>query len=89
MNDTEHMFSVEMRSKSYVKNIALSDGPYESVLFEGNLGKIKSLSIVEGDILEFDGFNGVLRINLTEDQLQNTLNQYRKSNQDNVGEVTK
>jgi hypothetical protein len=42
-------------------------------LFEGNLGALKDLSFVEGDVLEIIGVNGVLRINLTKNQLQETI----------------
>ena len=61
----EHSFSVEMKSKKHVKNISISDEAHDRVLFEGNLGKLKELSLVEGDVLEFIGANGVLRIGLT------------------------
>jgi len=43
------------------------------VLFEGNLGELLELSIAEGDVLEFIGVNGVLRVGLTEEQLQKAL----------------
>jgi hypothetical protein len=42
-------------------------------LFEGNLGALQDLSLVEGDVLEVIGVNGVLRINLTKKQLQETI----------------
>jgi hypothetical protein len=73
----EHGFSVEMKSKEYVKNMSISDEAHDSVLFEGNLGQLLELSLVEGDVLEFTGVNGVLRINLTDEQLQRVLS--RKS----------
>jgi len=66
----EHVFSVEMKSKRHVKNISISDEAHDRVLFEGNLGKLLDMSLVEGDILELVGVNGVLRINITKEQLQ-------------------
>jgi len=69
----EHSFSVEMRSKSFVKRISISDEAHDRVLFEGNLGELKELSLAEGDVLEFIGVNGVLRIGITEEQLRKTL----------------
>ncbi len=69
----EHSFSVEMKSKRYVKSISISDEAHDRVLFEGNIGELVELSLVEGDVLEFIGVNGVLRIDLTEDQLRKLL----------------
>ena len=68
----EHTFSVEMKSKKYVKNISISDEAHDRVLFDGNLGELLELSLVE-DVLEFIGVNGVLRVGLTEDQLRKAL----------------
>ena len=62
-----------MKSKRYVKNISISDEAHDRVLFEGNLGKLLNISLVEGDVLELIGVNGVLRINLTLEQLQETI----------------
>lgn len=69
----EHVFSVEMNSKKHLKTVSISDETYDRVLFEGNLGKLTELSIVEGDILELVGVNGVLRVSLTGEQLQQAL----------------
>ena len=70
----EHAFTIEMKSKKYVKNISISDETQDRVLFEGNLGTLKELSFAEGDVLEFIGENGVLRISLTREQLRKALN---------------
>ena len=69
----EHSFSVEMKSKKNVKSISISDEAHDRVLFEGNLGELLELSLVEGDVLEFIGVNGVLRVGLTEEQLQKAI----------------
>lgn len=66
----EHSFSIEMKSKKYVKNISISDEDYNRVLFEGFLGDLKRLSLVEGRMLEVKGSNGILRIDLSEDELR-------------------
>jgi hypothetical protein len=73
LEGSEHVFSVEMKSKQYVKNISISDEAHDRVLFEGNLGKLLGISYVEGDVLELIGVNGVLRINLTREQLQEII----------------
>ena len=79
LGSLEHTFSVEMKSKRYVKNISISDEAHDRVLFEGNLGKLLNMSLVEGDVLEIIGVNGVLRINLTREQLQETIRIASKS----------
>jgi hypothetical protein len=70
----EHTFSVEMKSKKHVKSILISDEAHDRVLFEGNLGELLELSIAEGNVLEFVGVNGVLRVAVTEEQLRKALN---------------
>jgi len=69
----EHTFSVEMKSKRYVKSISISDEAHDRVLFEGNLGELLELSFEEGNVLEFVGVNGVLRVAVTEEQLRKAL----------------
>ena len=66
-------FSVEIKSKSHVKTISLSDEAHERVLFEGDLGELRELSLVEGDVLEFMGVSGILRVNVAEEQLHQAL----------------
>jgi capsular polysaccharide biosynthesis protein len=73
LDGLDHVFSVEMKSKRYVKNISISDEAHDRVLFEGSLGKLRNISLVEGDVLEIIGVNGVLRITLTKEQLQETI----------------
>jgi hypothetical protein len=66
-------FSVEIKSKKHVKSISISDEAHERVLFEGDLGELQNLNFVEGDVMEFTGANGILRIDVSEDQLQQAL----------------
>jgi hypothetical protein len=69
----EHTVSIEMQSKQYVKTITLSNQTYTRVLFEGNLGELIDVSLVEGDILEVTGTHGILRLDLTKDQILSAL----------------
>ena len=69
----EHAFSVDMKSKKFVKNISISNEAHDRVLFEGNLGELLELSLVESDVLELIGVNGVLRVGLTREQLRKAL----------------
>ncbi|MDH5266804.1 MAG: hypothetical protein OEW62_03895 [Candidatus Bathyarchaeota archaeon] len=69
----EHTFSVEMKSKKHVRHISLSNESHEHVLFEGSLGELEELSLIEGAVLEVKGANGVLRIDMSEEELRKML----------------
>ncbi len=69
----EHTFSIEMKSKKYVKRISLSNESREHVLFEGSLGELVDLSLIEGAVLKVEGASGVLRIDMSENELRKAL----------------
>ena len=71
----EHSFSVEMKSKKYVRHMSVSNESREHVLFEGSLGELIEISMIEGAVLEVKGANGILRIDLSEDELRNVFSQ--------------
>jgi len=77
----EHAFSIEMKSKKHVKSIecCFLDKSHDRVLFEGSLGELEELSMVEGAVLEVKGANGVLRIDLNEDELRKMLSQKKEA----------
>jgi hypothetical protein len=70
VDEMSHAFSVEMKCREHVKNMSLSKGAQQRVLFEGCLGELEELSLIEGAVLEVKGVNGVLRIDLSEDELR-------------------
>ena len=69
----ERGFSVEMASKNHVRSLVVSDESQGKVLFEGNLGELKALEMVEEIVLQVTGTNGTLRIDLEEDELRRML----------------
>ena len=69
----EHTFSVEMKSRKHVKHVSMSNESHDRVLFEGSLGELEELAMVEGAVLEVRGVNGVLRIDLSEEELRKML----------------
>ena len=69
----EHTFSIEMNSNKHVKHISVSNESHDRVLFEGSLGELEELSMIEGAVLEVRGANGVLRIDLSEEELRKML----------------
>ncbi|HUS78042.1 MAG TPA: hypothetical protein VM050_05215 [Patescibacteria group bacterium] len=62
-----------MKSKRDVKSISISDESRDRVLFEGNLGRLLEVSIIAGSALELVGTNGVLRVDVDEEVLQQVL----------------
>ena len=66
----ERFFSVELRSKVSLKNITLTNGGYENVLLEGTLGQLQYAMFAEDVILEVVGDKGVLRINLSQNEIK-------------------
>jgi len=75
----EHAFSVEMKSKEHVRNISLSNESHERVLFEGSLGELDGLSMVEDEVLEVRGVNGVLRIDLSKEELRKMISRKKEA----------
>jgi len=73
MEDKERFFSIELKSKAYLKNVTLTNGFRDSVLVEGTIGELAQATFVEGVILEIAGNKGTLRINLKEEELRKAL----------------
>jgi hypothetical protein len=70
VENDERFFSVELKSKTSLKNITMTNGSSDSVLVEGTIGKLVQAAFVEDVILEVVGEKGVLRINLEEKELK-------------------
>ena len=71
--ENSHAFSIELKSKEFLRNIVISDRTGETVLVEGFLGDLEEASLVEGAMLELRGSNGVLRIDLKKEELDRML----------------
>ncbi len=69
----ERGFSVEMASKDHVNSLIISDGSQGKVLFEGNLGELQALEMVEEIVLQMKGTNGTLPIDLEENEFRKML----------------
>jgi hypothetical protein len=68
--NVERFFSVELTTKTSLKNITIANGSSDSVLVEGTIGKLVQAAFVEDVILEVVGEKGVLRINLQPKELK-------------------
>ncbi len=66
------VFSVELKSKRNLKNVTLNNGSSDSVLLEGTIGELIQAKFAEGIILEVIGKDGVLRVDLGEEEIQKT-----------------
>ena len=69
-DENERFFSVELKSKVNLKNITLTNGSQENVLVEGTIGELLRAEFSEDIVLEVVGDKGVLRINLSPDDIK-------------------
>jgi hypothetical protein len=73
MRNSRNIFSVEITSKKHVRRLSVSDEAFDRVLFEGDLGELLSLALIEDKVLEIEGQNGVLRTSMNVLLLQSLL----------------
>jgi hypothetical protein len=67
--NSERSFTVELKSKAHLRSIAVTNAQSEGVLIEGALGELQQVRFVDGVILEVVGANGVLRLDIWEDEI--------------------
>jgi len=70
----KHTFSIELKSKEYLKLVAMPNGARDNVLLEGFLGDLEVIDLVEGAMLEIQGTNGSFKMDLTEEELTRLCN---------------
>ena len=71
--ESGHCFSIELKSKEFLRNLTISNRTGETVLLEGLLGELEEMSLVEGAMLEVRGSNGVLRMDVSEEDWERLL----------------
>ena len=67
-NGKERVFTVELNSRSDMKNLIVQNRA-QHVLMEGTIGILKHAEFVEDTVLELVGTRGVLRLDLTREDL--------------------
>ena len=72
--DRKGFFSVEIGSKKHLKNVSISNNQHERVLIEGFLGEFSEIEMIEDALIQFKGVNGVLRVDLSKEELLKKLN---------------
>ena len=65
----ERFFSVELKSRVNLKNVSLTNSGHENVLVEGTIGELLRAEFTEGIVLEVVGDKGILRINITPEEI--------------------
>ena len=66
-----------MISKEHVRTISVSDKGREGVLFEGFLGELENLEMMDGSVLSVRGSHGTLMVDLKEEELRMILSKKR------------
>ena len=64
---------MEIESKKHLTNVSISNKSRERVLIEGFLGEFSEIEMIENTLIQFKGANGVLRIDLNKDELEQKL----------------
>ena len=72
MRVDEHTFSIEMKSKSDLKNVSISDKSAKPVLIQGELG-ILEIRFQEEVTLEIRGSKGPLRLDISKEEFNSLL----------------
>ena len=78
--EEERSFSIELKSKTSLKNITLNNDSREKALIEGTIGRLERVEFVEDTVLEVMGEKGVLRIDISENEIKekDKKNEYSK-----------
>jgi hypothetical protein len=71
-------FSIELVSRNQVKRVSLPDGSGDRLMVEGHLGELTDMELVEDILLEIRGTSGILRIELSREELENALKRKRE-----------
>lgn len=70
--DSMHPFSIQLKSKKFVKNLIMPDEGGK-VIIEGYLGRMNSMKIVEGVMLEIEGDFGSICLDFDEKEIEKIL----------------
>jgi len=68
--ESERLFSIELKSKAHLKNVTMTNDGHDDVLVEGSIGKLHNAEFADDIVLVVTGDNGILRINLTPDEVK-------------------
>ena len=66
-------FSIELTSRNQIKRISIPDGSGDRLMVEGSLGELTSMELIEDILLEIKGRGGIMRIELSREELGEAL----------------
>ena len=75
----EHSFSIEMKSEHAVKRMSFFGKENDRVFFEGYLGELRNVSMVEDLMLEIEGDHGILRLDITSQEIEEYFTKKKSS----------
>jgi hypothetical protein len=67
--EKSHAFSIELKRKEHLKTVAIPSSANDNVVIEGFLGELLSIGFAENVLLEIEGTNGTLRIDMKNEEL--------------------
>jgi hypothetical protein len=76
-----HAFSIELHNKAGMKTLIIPNSTNSSILVEGFLGKLEGACFVEGSMLEIQGANGAIRIDLVTEEFKRLIKRQREVKQ--------
>ncbi|HUK84991.1 MAG TPA: hypothetical protein VLU95_03930 [Candidatus Acidoferrum sp.] len=62
-----------MKTENAVRRISFLDKENGQVFFEGFLGKLTSINMVEGVMLEIEGANGSLKLDISQKEIEQCI----------------
>ena len=66
----EHSFSIEIKSEENVQKMSFAIRENNRVFFEGSLGKLLRIFMVEDMMLQVEGVHGTMRMDIRKEELQ-------------------
>ncbi|TRO50586.1 hypothetical protein E2P71_10265 [Candidatus Bathyarchaeota archaeon] len=73
----DRSFSIELRDKTNLRTITIENGR-GTVIIEGKMGKTLEINHVEGVMLEICCSDGVLRVDLSEEEFESIIKRKKK-----------
>ncbi len=81
---SDRSFSIELKDKKNLHTITI-EGSRGAVIIEGKMGKTQEISHVEGVMLEICCSDGVLRVDLSNEELESII--AKKTGEDTVNTI--
>lgn len=65
----ERFFSLDLKSRNAVRAASIGNGNGDRVTMEGTIGALERAGFVEDTVLELEGTEGILRVDLSKEDL--------------------